>query len=326
MQGVDKLHSHGVYPAAVKKHSIRLYLLCATLEGLFYLEEMYSSGELKVFLGSLFCILLNNKRCVSVRTFVWERFNYMECTQHLCSLSGLGLYEEMYKLSQCVIDVRADSMSKYQSMRVDLLPNELFEMLLIKAANQLFISFIKLTEKVDVYSLISLSAVSDRWRQIFNRRFILRLLQRQFSRVCHPFKCHPQQLSSLHFNQPVCGIAEFNNKLFLAFETSSVIQVFHSSPPFSRLTDIEVNGVVRPIDIVVCSETSQLYIADFELCAIWRVNLLSYKQVDKFISTQWKPRTLSTKSRRLLITPDEGDALFVYGDDGTCLIETHSTF
>jgi hypothetical protein len=75
----------------------------------------------------------------------------------------------------------------------------------------------------------------------------------------------------------------------------------------------------NPSDIVVCSETSQLYIVDCELCAIWRVNLLSYKQVDKFISTQWKPHTLSTKSRHLLLTRFNGDALFIYGDDGVLL-------
>jgi NHL repeat len=49
------------------------------------------------------------------------------------------------------------------------------------------------------------------------------------------------------------------------------------------------------------------------------VNILSYKQVDMFISTQWIPFTLSITSGRLLITPGDGVALFIYGDDGVVL-------
>jgi len=114
-------------------------------------------------------------------------------------------------------------------------------------------------------------------------------------------------------------MAELNNKLYVACGGSNTIQVFTSRPPFSRLEDIKVEGLKDPRDIVVCSETSQLYIADWQQCAIWRVNLLSNKQVDKFITTQWQPFSLSIKSRRLLITPLDGDALFIYGDDGVQL-------
>jgi hypothetical protein len=112
-------------------------------------------------------------------------------------------------------------------------------------------------------------------------------------------------------------MTELGDKLYVVCSRSNVIRVFHRSPPFTRLANIEVQGLVDPMDI--CSEENQLYIADYEQCAIWRVNLLSYKQVDKFISTQWQPFSLSTKSRRLLITPHDGDALFIYGDDGVLL-------
>jgi hypothetical protein len=116
----------------------------------------------------------------------------------------------------------------------------------------------------------------------------------------------------------ITGVTEFNNTLYVACGGSNIIHMFKSVSPFNSLENFAVRGSNNPIDIVVCSDTSQLYIADRE-CAIWRVNLLSYKQVDKFISTQWKPLSLSTKSRRLLITPWDGDALFIYGDDGVLL-------
>jgi hypothetical protein len=70
----------------------------------------------------------------------------------------------------------------------------------------------------------------------------------------------------------------------------------------------------------VCRDTSQLYIADGgSEYAIWRVNLLRNKQVDKFITIQWQPLSLSVNSRRLLITPYDGAALFLYSDDGSQL-------
>jgi hypothetical protein len=47
------------------------------------------------------------------------------------------------------------------------------------------------------------------------------------------------------------------------------------------------------------------------------VNLLNSKQVDKFITVEWLPVSLSINSSRLLITPYDGAALFLYNDDGS---------
>jgi DNA-binding beta-propeller fold protein YncE len=126
-------------------------------------------------------------------------------------------------------------------------------------------------------------------------------------------------VSKLCVESNVSGISEFRNKLYVVCSQSNSINVFNSNPPFDILENFQIQEMKDPNDIVVCSDTSQLYIADYEQRAIWRVNLLSYKQVDKFISTQWQPLSLSTKSRRLLITPFDGDALFIYGDDGVLL-------
>jgi hypothetical protein len=43
---------------------------------------------------------------------------------------------------------------------------------------------------------------------------------------------------------------------------SSAVRVFISRSPFSRLDDINVQGLIDPSDIVVCNDKSQLYIAD----------------------------------------------------------------
>jgi hypothetical protein len=126
-------------------------------------------------------------------------------------------------------------------------------------------------------------------------------------------------MQRLHCNEEVRGVAEFNNELDVVSLNSSTVQVFNVSSPFGRLADIQVGGLINAADIVVCSDTSKLYIADFRSCAIWQVNLLSYKRVDKFISNQWRPWSLSTKSRRLLFTPTDGNGLFIYDDNGDLL-------
>jgi hypothetical protein len=320
-QFVMELQNRDVQLIAANRHSIELYFACMSLDGLFYLECVYLSGELSVLLGSIFTALLDNVRCVTVRSLVWKSANYVECAQHLYSGTGLVLHREMYQLLRCNHNLRTDTLSMHHALRIDLLPLEQKEILLFKALGQLHVMFNKLTPKAEMFTLISLSSVSKVWwRTIFSRIFYLQSLQHYFSRVCHPFKSIPQQLESLHIeNQLVNGVAEFNYKLFAICEGSTTVHVFNSSSPFNRLENIELRGLIDPLDIVVCSDTSQLYIADCQQCAIWRVNLLSYKQVDKFISTQWQPYSLSTKSRRLLITPGDGDALFIYGDDGVLL-------
>jgi hypothetical protein len=76
---------------------------------------------------------------------------------------------------------------------------------------------------------------------------------------------------------------------------------------------IKVLGLIAPCDIVACNDKSQLYIADSggSQYGIWRVNLLYSKQVDKFITIEWESYGLSVNSSRLLITPSDGDALFL---------------
>ena len=170
------------------------------------------------------------------------------------------------------------------------------------------------------YTMATMMAVSHLWwKALSYRKYIKRFLKRSFKRACHPFECSPSQhVTSLHIEggKNVWGVAVFNDELYVACEGSNIIQVFDSRPPFSRREDIKVQGLEDASDITVCSKSSQLYIADYKQCAIWRVNLLSIEPADKFITIQWKPWSLSVNSSRLLITPFDGESLYLYGDDG----------
>jgi len=115
----------------------------------------------------------------------------------------------------------------------------------------------------------------------------------------------------------VAGVAVWKNKLFVACRGSNTIQMFNSRPPFSRQEDIQVQSLAVASDITVCKKSSSLFIADRGTeCFIWRVNLTAIKQMDKFLTLQWEPLSLSINNGRLLINPMDGDSLYLYGDDG----------
>jgi len=157
------------------------------------------------------------------------------------------------------------------------------------------------------------------WVALSYRKHIKRSLKRSFQHVCHPFHCSPQHVTTLHIEggKDVGGVAVRNDELFVACHGSNTIQVFNSRPPFSRQEDIQVEGLNETIDITVCNTKSLLFIADRGTeYAIWRVNLTAVKQTDKFLAMQWEPLSLSVNNSRLLITPENGSSLYVYGDDG----------
>jgi len=59
----------------------------------------------------------------------------------------------------------------------------------------------------------------------------------------------------------VRGIAELNGLLYVVCELSFVIHVFDTTT-YKRLPDIKVYQMNDPNDIVACSTTRQLYVAD----------------------------------------------------------------
>jgi hypothetical protein len=143
---------------------------------------------------------------------------------------------------------------------------------------------------------------------------------RYFQRICSPSECNSQRMQSLDTEHDVQCLTEFNGQLYVGVDHSAAVHVFDSRPLFARLDDIKVRGLNHPCNFVACGDTSQLYIVDDgSQYAIWRVNLLYNKEVDKFITIHWQPYSLSVNFRRLLLTPFDGATLYLYSDDGSLL-------
>jgi hypothetical protein len=305
--------------AAKKQNSIGLFYLCRSFTGLQHLYDLLSSGELKQIIEHFFSVLLNGEESVVVHSLHWDIRDLMNGLQYLYSKANLEIFSELYKMATC--SRLESSTSSVCLLHVDKLPSEMLHLIFNKAMGQLFVIIHRVTPRAAVYVMATLGGVSTLWwRTITYRRYNKRLLKRYFQRVCSPFKCNPRRLPGLRLEKDVSCLTEFNGQLYVGVVGSASVQVFVSRPPFSRLDDITVQGLNDPADIVVCRDTSQLYIADGgSQYAIWRVNLLCNKQVDKFITIQWQPYSLSVNSRRLLITPYDGAALFLYSDDGSLL-------
>jgi hypothetical protein len=313
-----KLHEEIDLIAVNTRHSIALFYFCTTFAGLLHLNELYTSEQLQTHLCCTFRKLINCSRPGIIKTLTWNRSNHAKCFKFFCTTLNLSVFIEIYDQAdrnrkQCCIRRRAA-----ESKRIDQFPLETIERIILKATAALFEVLLPVSLQAELCAVATVCAVSRLWWRLTFREHNKRLLRMQFKRVSHPFLVSSRLLKILHMND-VWGMCEFSNKLYAAEYYSHVIKVFNISPPFSRLTDIEIPGLIASTDIVVCTETIQLYIADCEQRAIWRVNLSCYKQVDKFISTQWRPNSLSTRFRRLLISPYDGDALSIYSDDGVLL-------
>jgi len=79
---------------------------------------------------------------------------------------------------------------------------------------------------------------------------------------------------------------------------SSTIRLYNTDSQ-SPLNVINVDGMKDPLDIVVCRDDRQLYIAD--LFCIWRVSVDDQSYV-KWLTTDFYFWSLSLTSRRLLVT------------------------
>jgi hypothetical protein len=118
----------------------------------------------------------------------------------------------------------------------------------------------------------------------------------------------------------VQGVCEFNDKLYVACSNTNMIQVFNSSPPFSRLKDIEVRGLNDPCDIVACSDTSQLYVADYVTTVRHLASEFIVLQTSRQVHFNSVSATESVdKVSSSVNNTSDGDALFIYGDDGVLL-------
>ena len=93
-------------------------------------------------------------------------------------------------------------------------------------------------------------------------------------------------------------MTHLDNVLYVVCRESSTIRLYNTDSQ-SPLNVINVDGMKRPCDIVVCRDDRQLYIADW-FC-IWRVSVDDQSYV-KWLTTDFYFWSLSLTSRRLLVT------------------------
>ena len=101
----------------------------------------------------------------------------------------------------------------------------------------------------------------------------------------------------------VTGVTQLHDVVYIVCRGSSTILRL-SATTHQRLTDIVVNDLRDPVDIIACERTSRLYVSDNWKC-VWRVSSDGEdikRWLSKSPSETFKPSTLSVTSTRLLVT------------------------
>jgi len=107
--------------------------------------------------------------------------------------------------------------------------------------------------------------------------------------------------------------------VYIVCRQSSTILRFNATT-HQRLTDIVVNDLRDPTDIIACERTSQLFVADWKEC-IWRVSsdgagIKRWLPKSQTPSDAVDPYKLSVTSTRLLVTTDDTRELMQFDSDG----------
>jgi len=97
----------------------------------------------------------------------------------------------------------------------------------------------------------------------------------------------------------VCGVTVLDNIMYVVCDESSTIRLYNTDTHSPLDRDINVDGMDRPHDIVVCRDDRQLYVAEVD--SLWRVSVDDHSYV-KWLSTTDTFHALSVTSRRLLVT------------------------
>jgi hypothetical protein len=67
------------------ENSIGIFYFCQTLAGLQHLNDLYSSGHLKLIFENIISELLNDNKLVVVESLYWGVRDFVNCMQCLCS-------------------------------------------------------------------------------------------------------------------------------------------------------------------------------------------------------------------------------------------------
>jgi len=115
----------------------------------------------------------------------------------------------------------------------------------------------------------------------------------------------------------VTGVTLLHDVVYMVCAGSSTITRFNATT-HQRLTDIDVEDLRQPWDIVACERTSQLYVAEYLTC-VWRMSTDGRdikRRLPKSPDDTFTPFTLSVTSTRLLVTSRYTRQLRQFDADG----------
>lgn len=110
------------------------------------------------------------------------------------------------------------------------------------------------------------------------------------------------------------GVVHYAGQIVVAYDSSRPLSILSDVPPYDELFTIEIDGLQRAQDLVVCTESRQLFIADW--WGIWRTPAPLPSDNSKTdtvcMKTDCRVWTLSTRSSLLAVTTYDNNCLFVY--------------
>jgi len=114
----------------------------------------------------------------------------------------------------------------------------------------------------------------------------------------------------------VIGVTQLHDVVYVVCRRSSTITRFNATT-HQRLTDIDVDDLSEPWDIVACERTSQLYVAVAK--CVWQVSSDGtdmQQWLPRSLDDTFEPLTLSVTSTRLLVTSHDPRQLRQFDADG----------
>ena len=106
----------------------------------------------------------------------------------------------------------------------------------------------------------------------------------------------------------VRGVTCLDNIMYVVCAWSSTIRLYDTQTYSELDVVIDVNGLKRPLDITVCRDSRQLFIAEWRSPGcIWRVSVDDHSYVkwlttDESTTHRFRADSLSVTSQRLLVT------------------------
>ena len=113
----------------------------------------------------------------------------------------------------------------------------------------------------------------------------------------------------LYVVDAVTGVAFLDNTMYVVFRESPTILLYNTET-LSPVNAINIYGMGDPLDIVVCRDDRQLYIAGY-FC-IWHVSLQHHSCAQWVLAWPFRCTTLSLTSRWLLMTSQVPPGLCQY--------------